>query len=128
MAFHRWIHMPDHNCQVFLLRGCLSLLAITDTCFIFPKSSFSCMQPWEIRWTSSSITKPTINTKYSVDFVPSTHTHVKRCLPYANAMQLCHCTLYHVPCMLTSTWTPYTIHYPVYHGHSCLMHTSPYNH
>ena len=81
------------------------------------------MQPWDIRQTSSSFTEPTIDTKHSVDIVLCTHTHAMQCLPCPNAMQLCHCTLCHATCMKTSTWTPYTLHYTVYHGHSCLMHT-----
>ena len=64
-----------------------------------------------------------IDTEHSTDSVPCTHTHVMQCLPCPNAMQLCHCTLCYATCMKTSTWTPYTLHYTMYHGHSCLMYT-----
>ena len=111
----RYVVYPSF--QVFHMRGCLSLLALPDTCFPFM------LQPRDIHGTSSSVIEPAIDTKHSADSVPCTHTHVMRCLLYTNAMQLCHCTLSHAQCMKTSTWTFYIVHYTVYHGQLYLMHT-----
>ena len=47
------------------------------------------------------------------------------CDAYPTPMQ-CNCAialLCHTTCMKSFTWTPYTVHYTVYQGHSYLMHT-----
>ena len=42
-------------------------------------------------------------------------------------MQMCHCTLYHATCKMTSTWITYTVHHLVYHERLCLnAHNSSY--
>ena len=92
------------------------------------------MQTVDLHWTSSKVRVTTHSPRmvndndYALSPTPCDFPvhqcnaivplHSKSCPMYKNLyMDTLYCTLHRVP------WTPYIVHYTVYHGHSCLMHT-----